>query len=102
MLSAEHNKHMFVVGNERTICNTAGTGLHNLLMGSITIFLSDFEQICLVTWAIQKQNKSSCIIISMTKATENTWEVTPCLLSNLTGLYDGTLALCNGETEIPK
>jgi len=43
MLSAEHNKHMFVVSDECTICNTAGTELHSLLMGSITMFLSDFK-----------------------------------------------------------
>ena len=101
MLSAEH-KHKLAVGDECTICNTAGTELHNLLMGSIKMFLSDFKQICLVTWGIQKQKKSRCIISSMTKATENTWEVTPCLFSNLIGLSDGTLRLCNCETQIPK
>lgn len=101
MLSAEH-KHKFDAGDECTICGTAGTQRHNLLMGSITLFLSDFNQICLVTWGIQKQKISSCIIISITKATENTWEVTPCLFSNLNGLSYGTLRLCNSETEIPK
>jgi hypothetical protein len=80
-----------VVGDECTVRNTAGTELHSLLAGSITMFLTDFKQICLVTWGIQKQKISRCIIISVTKATENTQEVTPCLLSNLIDLSDGTL-----------
>jgi len=37
----------------------------------------------------------------MTRATENTWEVTLCLFSNPIVLYDGTFRLCNSETEIP-
>lgn len=82
-----------VVGDVSTMCNTAG---------SITMLLSDFKQICLVTWGIQKQKISMGFIISMTKAMENTWEATPCLISNLIDLSDGTLRLCNSETGIPK
>jgi hypothetical protein len=92
---------MFVVGDKHTKYNTADTELHNFLTGSITMLLSDFKQICLVTWEIQKQKTSRCIIISMTRATENTWEVTLCQFSNLIGLSDGTFRLCHSETEIP-
>jgi hypothetical protein len=68
------------VDNKWTIRNKAGTELHNLLMGSITMFLSDFKEICLVTWGNTKEEGKQVHHYFNDKSyTKCTWEVTQCL-----------------------